>query len=124
MSNSDDEADEIPSFEEFSKELNASWAEAEKKIVRKVQKLIHEFDPIQSAAVFCGLATVGCLQSNHIRTSNLIHASLKFGGGTKQIKKRQIGLLFKLLGGSSVGRHEDPAEDVFIATVCTKRGSY
>jgi len=116
--------DEIPSFEEFFKELNASWAEAEEKIVRKVQKLIYDLDPIQSAAVFCGLATVGCLQSNHIRISNLIHASLKFGGGTKQIKKRQIGQLFKLLEGSSIGRHEDPAEDVFIATVCTKHGSY
>jgi hypothetical protein len=104
MSNGDEEGDdEIPSFEEFLKELNTSWAEVEKKIVRKVQKLIHGLDPIQSAAVFCGLATVGCLQSNHIRISNLIHASLKFGGGTKHINKRQIGQLFKLLGGSSVG---------------------
>lgn len=91
MSNGGDEGgDEIPSFEEFFKELNASWAEAEKKIVRKVQKLIHELDSIQSAAVFCGLATVGCLQSNHIRISNLIHASLKFGDGTKQIKKGRL----------------------------------
>ncbi|MDY6857359.1 MAG: hypothetical protein SWO11_22175 [Thermodesulfobacteriota bacterium] len=124
--NNDDisSSDEIQSFEEYFKELNVSWGEAEKKIVWKVEELIHELDPLQSAAVFCGLSTVGCLQSNHIHISNLVHASLKFGQGTKEIGKERIVQLFKLLGGSSIGRHEDPAEDVFIATVCTKRGSY
>ena len=84
--------------------------------------MICKLDPIQSAAVFCGLSTVGSLQSNHIRISNLIHATLKFGDGTKQITKKLITKLFKLVEDSSVGRHEDPAEDVFIATACTKRG--
>ena len=121
MNNGDDIR---PSFEEFFKGLNASWTKAEKKMVQELEKMICGLDPIQSAAVFCGLSTVGRLQSNHIRISNLIHATLKFSNGTKQITKKLISLLFKLVEDSSIGRHEDPAEDVFIAKACTKRGTY
>ena len=52
MSNGDEGGDdEIPSFEGFFKELNASWEEAEKKIVRKVQKLIYK--GVKSPISFC-----------------------------------------------------------------------
>jgi len=123
MSNNDAE-NGLPSIEDVIAMVNAQQAQKDAEILRKVQTLFQSLDPIQSASVFCGLATIGSLQSNQIRISNLVHASLKFGAGTKNITKKQIRQLFRLLEGSSIERDEDPAEDVFVATACTKNGSY
>ncbi len=115
---------EIPSFEHFISERIKVQESVEKKNIERMRKILRHVDPIKSAAAFCGMATCGCLQSNHIRITNLIHASLKLASGKKKFKKSGLNILFNLMGGTTAGRDEDPAEDVFIATICSKNKSY
>lgn len=96
----------------------------EKLVIKKIRRILRHVNPIKSAAAFCGMATCGSLHSNQIRIANLTHASLKLAGGKEKLKKHQINILFNLMGETTVGRDEDPAEDVYISTVCSKGKSY
>lgn len=84
-----DSDSELPEFPEFFQNMMNSLAKNDAQSYAELKSLLSNFEPFKTAAVFCGLATIGSLQSNHIRISNLIHAALKFGLGTKSIKLSQ-----------------------------------
>ena len=115
---------DLPEFPEFFQDLMSSMAKQDSQKYEELKSLLSNFEPFKTAAVFCGLATIGSLQSNHIRISNLIHAALKFGLGTKSIKQKHISHLFNLLDKSDPARAEDPAEDVFVANLSSQRGTF
>jgi hypothetical protein len=113
-----------PSFEKHFERMMGVLAENDQRIEKKVKKIFRRLDPIKAAITFCGLSSIEDLQSDHIKITNLIHASLKYGRGKKEIRKTQINELFGLVGESKPGRDEDPAEDVFIARLCTQLGTF
>jgi hypothetical protein len=83
-----------------------------------------DYDPLRLAASFSGLLTVPDLQSNCIRLEVLVHLSLGLGGGTRKPNANLVAQLFAKLGNGIVGRQEDPAEDVFVSLVRTRRGNF
>ena len=82
------------------------------------------YDPLRLAATFASLLTVPELQSNCIRLEVLIHLSLALGGGTRKPNDKLVAKLFSALGDGIAGRQEDPAEDVFVSVIRTRRGNF
>src|SRR5665213_112584 len=82
------------------------------------------YDPLKLAAMFSGLLTVPELQSTCIRLEVLVHLSLALGGGTRKPNDKVVAQLFNALGNGIAGRQEDPAEDVFVSLVRTRRGNF
>jgi hypothetical protein len=85
---------------------------------------IDEFDPLRLASSFSGLLTVPELQSNCIRLETLVHLALAQGQGRRKPSDKIVARLFNQLGDGSVGRQEDPAEDVFVSLIATPRGNF
>ncbi len=77
-----------------------------------------------AVAIFCGLSTVGSLQSSHIRIANLIHAALKYCKGEAGLTNTMVHQAYDMLESTSIGRDEDPAEDVFIGRITSGNGNY
>lgn len=83
-----------------------------------------EFDPVKLAATFGGLLTVPELQSNCLRLEVLVHLSLALGHGERKPNDALIKEAFGTLDEGWCGRCEDPAEDVFAASIATPRGNF
>ncbi len=96
-------------------------------IINEHQQLfstLDEYNPLHLATVFAGLLTVPELQSNCIRLEALVHVSLALGRGSQKPTNKIVSSLFTDLGKGTPGRHEDPAEDVFVSLISTPRGNY
>ncbi len=98
-----------------------------KAIINEHQQLfstLNEYDPLRLATAFSGLLTVPELQSNCIRLEALVHISLALGRGSRKPTDKIVSSLFTELGKGTTGRHEDPAEDVFVSLISTPRGNF
>jgi len=96
-------------------------------IISENEKLLRDlvsFDPLRLAATFSGLLTVPELQSNCIRLEILVHLALAFGGGQRKPTDKIVARLFSQTGDGIAGRQEDPAEDVFVSLIATRRGNF
>lgn len=102
-----------------SLQIGALAAEAEPFL-----KEFEQTDPLRLATTFGGLLTYPHLQSNCIRLEALIHLAIARSRGQKKPDGRLIFRAFSEFGHGSAGRLEDPAEDVFVASVGTMRGNF
>jgi hypothetical protein len=91
---------------------------------RKALAGLAGFDPLKLAATFGGLLTLPALQSNCIRLEVLVHLSLALGGGTRKPNEKLVAQLFTAIGKGIAGRKEDPAEDIFVSLIRTRRGNF
>jgi hypothetical protein len=91
---------------------------------RKVLAGLAGYDPLRLAATFGGLLTLPELQSNCIRLEVLVHLSLALAGGARKPNDKLVAQLFTALGDGIAGRQEDPAEDVFVSLIRTRRGNF
>ncbi|HXP73745.1 MAG TPA: hypothetical protein VN823_06330 [Stellaceae bacterium] len=85
---------------------------------------LKECDPISLAGAFGGLLVLPELQSNCIRLEVLVHLSLALGAGSGTANELLVTELFAAVGSGPCGRAEDPAEDVFVASIGTPRGNF
>lgn len=85
---------------------------------------IEGYDPLRLASCFGGLLCEPLLQSNCVRLETLVHLSLARARGSKKPNEKIVQRLFEGIGSSSVGRLEDPAEDVFVSLIVTSRGNF
>jgi hypothetical protein len=70
------------------------------------------------------LLAVPELQSYCLRLEALVHLSLAVGGGRQKPNRKIVGRLFAEAGKGRLGIKEDPAEDVFVALMATRRGDF
>jgi len=113
-----------PSFEEFMTQLSATWAQEDEKVLGELERLFRDINRDDAVKVFCGLSTVGSLQSSHIRIANLIHAALKYCKGKAELTSSMVNQAYDMLESTTIGRDEDPAEDIFIGRITSQRGNY
>lgn len=90
----------------------------------KLVKRMVAYDPLSLAATFAGLLTVPDLQSNCPRLEMLIHQSLGSAKGRKKADAAIVRTAFDIAGEGRCGRLEDPAEDLFVRNITTKRGNF
>jgi hypothetical protein len=86
-------------------------------------KELEAFDPIKTASTFAGLLTVPELQSNCLRLEAIVHLSLAYCRGERKPTAKFASRLFAEFGKGMCGRAEDPAEDVFVTSIATRRGN-
>lgn len=91
---------------------------------RTLFREIEGFDPLRLAACFGGLLTVPELQSNCGRLEVLTHLCFALARGKRKPNEKIVAKLFKVLGEGMTGSQEDPAEDVFVSLVVTRRGNF
>lgn len=79
--------------------------------------------PVQAASAFAGLLTMPELQSNCLRLETLVHLAIAGARGRDKPTDAFIRSAFRTMGEGFCGRMEDPAEDMFVATVRTGQGN-
>lgn len=89
-----------------------------------VMSQLSKLDPLEAAAAFAGLLTVPGLQANCLRLESLVRLSLMYATGRSKPTDGFVRAAFQALGNGVCGWREDPAEDVFVATVRTPRGNF
>lgn len=57
------ESNQSPSLEEFMEKMSLAWVEEDKKKISELELLLRDLNRDDAVAVFCGLSTVGSLQS-------------------------------------------------------------
>jgi hypothetical protein len=82
------------------------------------------FDPIKVVMASGGLLTVPQLQSNCLRLEALAHLALFTCNGNKKPQPKHLKQWFADLGQGPCGRLEDPAEEVFVGWIVTRRGNF
>ncbi len=87
-------------------------------------KELKKYDPVKVAATMGGLLTLPALQSNCLRLEILTHLALAFCRGHKTPGEEFIRRSFSAIGQGEYGSYEDPAEDVFVASIETPRGNF
>lgn len=87
-------------------------------------RLLGPLHPIKAAAAFAGLLTQPSLQSNCLRLEVLVHLCVAECHGKKTPPSSMIGQAFRAIGSGRCGLAEDPAEDVFVSNVVSKRGNF
>ena len=105
-------------------QLSAAWAQEDEKVIVELELLFRDISRDDAVKVFCGLSTVGILQSSHIRIANLIHAALKYCKGEAKLTSSIVNQAYDMLESTTIGRDEDPAEDIFIGRIISQRGNY
>ena len=95
-------------------------ASAETELMGELQS----YDSLKVASTFAGLLTVPELQSNCLRLEAIVHLSLTYCGGHRKPGAKLISRLFSEFGNGLCGRAEDPAEDVFVTSIATRRGNF
>jgi hypothetical protein len=81
------------------------------------------FHPVRLAAAFGGLLTQTSLQSNCLRLEALVHLGIALGRGPRAATAQILTQGFASVG-EQYGHFEDPAEDVFVGNIASKRGNY
>ncbi|GHD04523.1 hypothetical protein GCM10019060_41310 [Novosphingobium pokkalii] len=87
-------------------------------------KQLSALDPLATVATFSGLLLQPELQTNCLRIETLIHLALAVGSGKQTPNPKLVAVGFNQLGKGQCGSMEDPAEDVFVATVRSPRGNF
>jgi hypothetical protein len=91
---------------------------------RELLSSFDSFDPLRLASSFGALLTVPELQSNCLRLETLVHVALLGAAGKRKPNEKTIMRSFAQIGRSTIGRSEDPAEDVFVSLIATPRGNF
>lgn len=91
---------------------------------RRAFSVIRAHDPLASALSFSALLLDPDLQSSGYRLQNLVHLAFCFGSGSQKLKQRDFRQLYAEMESGIVARQEDPAEDVFVSNISTKRGNF
>lgn len=81
------------------------------------------FHPIELAAAYAGLLLQPSLQVNCLRLETLVHLSVALGVGVKTASTQILQKGFSSVG-LACGRLEDPAEDVFVGNIASRRGNF
>jgi hypothetical protein len=120
--------DDVLDFEDFMHALpTGSGTVSLAEVAREQDKVLSLFDgldPLRLAATFAGLLTTPDLQSNCIRLESLVHLSLALCNGRRKPSDKIVARLFSEFGKRSLGMQEDPAEDVFVSLIRTRRGNF
>lgn len=98
----------------------ASFAGSHPDLIRQFGK----YDPLAMATNFAGLLTRRETRANCLRLQCLVALAIRYGVGHRRPSRELLARAFKALGSGWAGKSEDPAEDVAIARVSGKRGSY
>jgi len=109
-------------IEDFDEKLN----EINKSLIYEFMQYLQslELDPLGSAPFISILLTIPELHCNTARIETLLHIILAEKKGKNIVSLVQIQKLFLMIGKTSVGWMEDPAEDVFIYNVLSPKGNY
>jgi hypothetical protein len=91
---------------------------------RALLRELESYDPLRTVSTFAGLLTAAELQSNTLRLEVLAHLALAVCGGRRKPNAKLISHLFAQFGNGTAGRLEDPAEDVFVSNIATRRGNF
>jgi hypothetical protein len=89
--------------------------------------IVREFescDPFKLAANIAALMLLPDLQCSCVRLETLAHLALLHGAGKRKPAPKLLRRAFAQLRDGTVGRMEDPAEDVFVTSVATSRGNF
>jgi|GEM_PF-2654765 len=78
----------------------------------------------QSLKMVAGLALNPNLQSNAYRIEMMVHLVLSYCHGKKSCKKKDVAHLFSLFEDTYAASQEDPAEDLFVHSICTLEGNF
>jgi hypothetical protein len=116
-------------FQEFMAAMMAAGAPTAsiKGLLEAHSPLIREFeryDPCELAAAYGGLLTVPELQSNCLRLEALCHMAVISAHGKRSPNPKLMRDSFAAFRNSSIGRMEDPAEDLFVKCISTPRGNF
>lgn len=87
-------------------------------------RLLGRLHPLKAASSFSGLLTQPDLQSNCLRLEVLVHLCVAECHGSKTPPASTVGQVFHAIGSGPCGQAEDPAEDVFVSNVMSKRGNF
>ena len=91
------ESNQLPSLEEFMEQMSLAWVEEDKKKISELELLLKDLSRDNAVAIFCGLSTVGSLQSSHIRIANLIHAALRYCKGQTDLTNAVVQQAYDML---------------------------
>ncbi len=90
----------------------------------KLASRLEKFNKAATLGLLSGLLTDPNLHANTVRLEVLLHlVALRSNGRLKPTAAQMREWLNEILGGDSVGRQEDPPEDVFIANVVSGDGN-
>ncbi len=106
----------LPQNNSFKTELNLK----ENELI----DLLSNIHPVKGASTFAGLLLCPELQSNCKRLEALVHVVLGYSKGHKKINGKAANKIFRTLKDTKYQYHEDPAEDVFISLVSTRKENY
>ncbi|QGW84405.1 zinc chelation protein SecC [Variovorax paradoxus] len=81
------------------------------------------FQPVRLAATYAGLLLQPSLQTNCLRLEALVHLSVAFGDGLQAATSPILLKGFSAIG-LAYGHLEDPAEDVFVGNIFSRRGNF
>lgn len=81
------------------------------------------FHPVRLAATYAGLLLQPSLQTNCLRLEALVHLSVAFGDGLQSATSPILLRGFSAIG-LAYGHLEDPAEDVFVGNISSRRGNF
>ncbi len=98
----------------------AAFSRSHRELVRELRKL----NPVATAAAVAGLLTRRELRVNWLRLECLVSLAVRHGRGRRRPNREFLGRAFRTLGTGWAGLAEDPPEDVAIARVSGKRGSF
>ncbi len=87
-------------------------------------KVLGAFDAFKVATSCGALLTVPQLHSNSLRIEALAHLAVYACRGSKKPQPKQFAQWYAALGAGRFGHIEDPAEDVFVGSVATRRGNF
>ena len=98
----------------------AAFGRSHRELVRELGKL----DPVATAAAVAGLLTRRELRVNWLRLECLVSLAVRHGHGRRRPNRDFLSRAFRTLATGWAGRAEDPPEDVAVARVSGKRGSF
>lgn len=91
---------------------------------KEALRQVGAYDPLRLATCFGALLTDPELQANCLRLEVLTHLCLALGNGKKKPTPKLISSLFSTIGRGPAGWMEDPAENLFVSNICTRRGNF
>jgi len=97
-----------------------------REIAARCKPLVRDlraFHPVKLAATYAGLLLQPSLQTNCLRLEALVHLSVAFSDGLQAATSPILLKGFSAVG-LAYGHLEDPAEDVFVGNISSRRGNF